>query len=566
MTVHRLTRGSLEIWRFALFLGVSLWTCGFAFTQANHRPQVPARDLAEKEKGKETTLRGCLGARPGMYYDLVADEGGWYYLLKGNTSILDKFAGKEISVRGYEDGSLPHAFRVTGLSEVFDTPCPAFKPSLSHTAWHTEENRKYGIKFAYPDDLQRAAPPEPGVVEGNFVTDQKVMAVAHLTIPAKIYPDSNFGGGSFAIFVNPEIGNDPSCRQFGFSDPEFTSTHVIGGIHYSEAQRDGIAAGSSSASRYFHTFQNGLCYELYFEFWEGSPANIERKVRVVQEKDQISLIESLIAGVNFFRPATAPQKERNPRAAPRVTQFAASTQTADDATNRGQITFSWTTQDADYVELSYQCPPPPAPPAPPEVVIVEHGFPWSCENASPVFKSGAVQSRTPNGSATIGFGNYHRIDPISIIVRLTPFSHGKAYPDSAKSISIQIDPHNPFPEGVPAANGRVVVSYPVSADGTTTLKQGSSLTVRWTDTVPGDPCVNLYLVQDDGRGGQTYRLQLGGQCFMPASGGSYTWTIPVKYSGSGFRIYSRAPGGGPSGLGPPFSIERAAAAPKPGGL
>jgi hypothetical protein len=555
LTYDQQIRRRRRLLGFALFAAFILLE-GFGFAQFRGKPKNPKRPLPGT--GEEITLRGCLDARPGRYYSLVADHGGWYYYLKGNTSILDKYNGKEISVRGREEyDSFPHSFSVTTLDGVFKDACPLFKPSFSHAAWHAKENRKNGISFAFPDDLEQTSLPESGPLRGNFVTDQKFV-IAYLTIPAELYPNSVFGGGFFAIFVDPEISNSASCRQFGFSDPQFASSHIIGGIQYSEAQTDGLAGPRSSASRYFHTLQNGLCYELNFEFWEANPGNIEHKIRVLREKDRMNLMQTLISRVSYFRPAHLLVRRRNPRTVPQVTEFSASAQTADDATNHGEITLTWATQNADYVELSFLCPPSPSPKSPPGVVILEdQGFPVGCDNASPPFKSTVVRNRAPSGSQAVIFGNHGRIDPITVVIKMTPFSYAKAYPSSSKSILIQVDPYNPFPDGVPSADGQVLLSYPVSADGTSELQQGSSLIIHWRDVLPRDPCVNLYLVQDDGRGGEGYRLQLGGKCFTPESGGSCTWTIPDRYSGPGYRIFARSPGGAASGLGPPFSIDPA---------
>ncbi|HYW65545.1 MAG TPA: hypothetical protein VFB10_02475 [Candidatus Dormibacteraeota bacterium] len=58
-----------------------------------------------------------------------------------------------------------------------------------------------------------------------------------------------------------------------------------------------------------------------------------------------------------------------------------------------------------------------------------------------------------------------------------------------------------------------------------------------------------------GGGAQIFRQQLAHQCLAPARGGSYSWTIPNKYSGTGFRIFAAAPGRTSSALGAPFKIE-----------
>lgn len=547
----------LQIRRLVFYLGISFLASSAGLAQPGGPPQQPVTHQSEEATPKENTMRGCLGGRPNdRFYYLVADDTGYFYFLDGNTSLLKDYVGKEISVRGRETkAALPGSFDVTSVKQVFDVPCPTWKPSFNGAAWHTEKNRKYGIEFSYPHDLTPIQPPaqEPFWLDGNFVTDQKVVHLAELKIPWKVYRNTNFAGGTFAIFVNPEIGNAPSCRQFGFSDPRLTSSYAFHGIHYTEARRGTGAMGTEFSEYRFHTFQNGLCYELAFVLSEINPGTSERKSRVMREMDERNLIQALIERVQFSRPTAVPVRKNNPQAVPRITRFVASSHTADDATNRGEITFSWTTQDADYVELSFKCIPPMAGRLP-AAVVLENGYPDGCGNASPHFKDTAVKYRAPNSSRTVLFGDNRPLDPITIIVKLTPYSCGKAYPGSAMSIPIKVNPRNRFPEGVPAPDGKVVVSYPVRADGTTKLQQGTSLTIHWTEAAPRDSCVNLFLIQDVGAGKWAYRMQLPDRCFSPARGGSHTWTIPDRFSGAGFRIYAREPGGPTSGWGEPFSI------------
>jgi hypothetical protein len=61
--------------------------------------------------------------------------------------------------------------------------------------------------------------------------------------------------------------------------------------------------------------------------------------------------------------------------------------------------------------------------------------------------------------------------------------------------------------------------------------------------------------------GQHYVAQIVNKCLQPAASGSYTWTIPDKYSGASFRIYAVAPGRMSSAFGPGFAIVKAE--PKP---
>lgn len=512
---------------------------------------------AHAEKEHKTTLRGCLSGGPGKFY-IASVDGDQLYELRGNTSALIRYVGKEISVQGEKDVStqpLP-SFEVIRVKEALDTPKPSLSPSFSNPSmWHRETNQTYGIKFAHPDGLSGVSASELSTLQANFVADQNVVTVSRLEISREVYPHTNFVGGAFAIFVNPEITNAQSCSEFGDSDPQFRSSYSLGNIQYTRMTIDSVAAGTTYGNEYFHTFQNGLCYELAFDFGEYNTAyeDLGCTVPVMREEDELKLIEPLIAGISFIHPTIAVARQSNPHAVPRVTQFEASSKTADDVTNRGQITFSWSTQDADYVEFSYQCVPAPSKGG---VVIQEEGGSRDCENSSLRTYLRDSLNSSPNASQNIGFGNFHQSDPVSVIVTITPFSHAIPYPDSSKSITIQVDPDNPFPKGVPTANGNILLTYSPSTNEKGDYQQGSSLTIGWTDERFRDRCVNLYLVQDDGRGGESYRLQIAGNCLRPARSGSYSWTIPDKYSGFGYRIFAGTPGGTSTGLGPSFTIIR----------
>lgn len=510
------------------------------------------------EQGAEqnTTLMGCLGGSPGKFGITFSPNGEWY-TLTGNTSGLARYVGKQVTVEGKKHVSTrpPSSFEVVRIDKVFATPRPRLNPAFSNPSiWHSERSPAYGIAFAYPEGTSRFSDSELGVLQPGFVSGKNVTAIASFLIPPDVYPYKSFGGGTFAIFVNPAITNAGSCSEFGVSDPRFRSSHSVSGIQYTVMTMRGGAAGTVYSNRSFHTFQNGICYEVAFRLIEPEPGNYPDgcMIPMITEADEDKLIEPFLARVSFFPPTIALAKESNPHAAPRVTEFKASSETADDATNRGQITFSWSTRDADYVGLSYTCVPAPTGPG---VVITEGGVQRDCEN-SKLRYSDLVPNRSPNGSANVLFGSFHLPDPISVSITVTPFSHGMPYPDSSKSVKIRIDPYNPFPEGVPAANGNIVITYSPNANAKGNYRQGSPLTIRWTDALARDPCVDLYLVQQDGSGRGSYRVQIGGRCFSPSRSGSYAWTIPDKYLGSGYRIFARTPGGTSSGLGPRFSIMR----------
>ncbi len=225
--------------------------------------------------------------------------------------------------------------------------------------------------------------------------------------------------------------------------------------------------------------------------------------------------------------------------------------------DRGVANLSWTTEGADYVELSYRCSAFGL-----GVVIAEQGGSGgrNCENDSKPITPQTQQLNHPaNSELELGVANFHHDDPISIVVTLTSFSHGAAFPAGRKSITISVAPFNPFPKGIPSSTANISLTY--SGGPKDSYEQGVSLTLTWTDTLSRDSCVNLLLVQDRGNGLQ-YAGRVSPECVRPAAAGTYTWTIPGRYSGSGFRVYAAAPGVQSSGIGPVFSIVKTGTNPK----
>ena len=77
----------------------------------------------------------------------------------------------------------------------------------------------------------------------------------------------------------------------------------------------------------------------------------------------------------------------------------------------------------------------------------------------------------------------------------------------------------------------------IGPKGGETLTQGSQYTVVWNSANP-PATVNLNLVQSGGSG-TSYLYQIASA--VP-NNGSYAWTVPSNYSGSGFEMYITAVG------------------------
>jgi hypothetical protein len=527
---------------FLLVLG------SIARTQTGSKEATPSNQVTPA--GTETTVDGCLYGGPTEFE--LSDANGNVYSLHGQNSALQKYVGEEISVQGIEreERDRMYSVNVVSVKEVFKAPKPRLSESITDRSnWHTQSSEKYGVKFGVPTFPQATMADVEGLWS-NFVAEPWTVALASVGIPREIYPETNFVGGAFLLSVNPQITNRESCDKFGTSDERFLSSRVISGIRYSEMTVGDAAAGTGYDSFYFHTFQHGLCYEVAFRFggYNTSTQDLGCRVPIVDEQDRTRVIDEFMGRISFSRPESGSRQVLELTQIPTVISFTASSDVADDAKNRSSITFSWSTKNADYVEFSYDCSVVGL-----GVVILEGGGgSRNCRNdPKPISPDPREFTHAPNSTTDTAFGNSSQEDPISIAVTITPFSHGTAYPAASKSITISVDPFNPFPKGIPSSTANIALTY--SGTPRKSHEQGSSLTVNWTDTLSRDSCVNLFLVQDSGNGLQ-YVGRVSRECLQPATAGSYTWTIPSKYSGSGFRIYAAAPGLTSSALGPVFGI------------
>ncbi|MGA9978168.1 MAG: hypothetical protein WBQ08_06000 [Candidatus Sulfotelmatobacter sp.] len=306
MTI-RLARRHSNIERALQWGGACLLVYTSALAQGRTPPQVPS--ASQKNEGQPVV--GCLAGTPGAF--TLSDSEGNVYGLTGRTSGLEKYAGDEISVQGTKDEST-QTLEVSSFKEIFRAPGPRLSSSFSNRSnWGTQTNRKFGIKFALPrfPNSTAASGPDTMVVATHayFAAVEGTVTLAWLDIPAGIYPDTNFIGASFAIFVNPQITNRQSCEQFGGQsgeiDPQSLSSRTINGVRYAElTEREG-AAGKFYSGYSFHSFQNNLCYELSFALGMHNPEIVPCTVSVMGEKDYLNVIESLAGRVSFFPPTTA---------------------------------------------------------------------------------------------------------------------------------------------------------------------------------------------------------------------------------------------------------------------
>lgn len=560
-------RAPLAGWPLVLF--VCLFLVSAAFSQ-----QIGDATTANPGGDRPIELMGCLNGSIGEYKFSLATDKGWF-VLTGQTSELRDDVGREVVLEGKRGDDLtisgfdiPRSFNVARLVQVVPVPTPQLSAAFTNrAAWQADINEQYGIEFAHPTTMTAAEDTTPPV-QANFVTQDETKVVSTFTIPRDAYTNANLLGGSFTIFVNRNITDRPTCMQFGAPGPskEAAKQYSAGGLEYMEVTGGGGGMGTWEGDYYFHVFEHGLCYELQFEVatFSARTADTGCNIPLLNTDQEINLVRPLLDTVKFLRPTVSPKLPSTPASKPEVVGFSASDQVADDALNRGVITVAWATKGAENIELTYSCVDPAAAEqgGVSSVVISEGGRERQCRNV-PSFKtrSGGPLYRSPTGSIDLGLGYFNHDEPTTVIVTVTPFARAIAYPTASKSLTLTIDPYNPFSRGIPTETQNMTLSYEPGADGQAVYAQGSAMKINWTDQRTQDPCVNLYLVQDSPMGAEKFLVQinltLAVGCLKPASRGSYTWTVTSKYTGRGFRILARTPGGTSGALGPSFEIARA---------
>jgi hypothetical protein len=248
--------------------------------------------------GEIQTVDGCL-YNLGQFESVGTDYG---YELHGDTAALEKHLGEEVRLTGVarKKSENMYSLDVTSVKTVFKAPI-LYLPSVITDAsnWKTQVNEKYGVKFGLPTfpSYMKAGGAAPGP---NSVAEPGTVTLAGLDIPSGIYPKSNFTGGTFLLFVNPTITNRGSCQKFATFDPRSISYHTIAGTAYSETSEGDAAAGSSSDTEYFHTFQNGMCFEIALTTGFYDTSNQDLGCRVPIPGDAAKLIDEFVSRISYF--------------------------------------------------------------------------------------------------------------------------------------------------------------------------------------------------------------------------------------------------------------------------
>jgi hypothetical protein len=419
-----------------LILILVLLSCHYVAGQTP--PLGGASQQQRQDRAAKVETVGCLSNESGKL-KLTDEDGNVYYLI-GRTAWLKNHLGDQLAVTGIEahpperptDNSVPETtLRVSDVQTVLHRNPSGVRPLLGDpSSWRTSTNRTYGVGFRFPKTFE-VAESQDASVQSNFVTRYPSAAVPieNLTVPEDTYPSSNFHGGRFDAMVDPSIDNRGTCEQFTSFWPEHSSLRTIRGIEYTQTLFVEGSTAHASPLYYFHTFQNGLCYEFDFEFFEadGTGMMLPCEIQWVSEKNEFELMESVLSRIAFVKPEFKPVREPKRTVPPVITSFTPSPVTFDSLE---RVTVSWSSEGADSVRIRYQC---------------VKGLSILGPDGSEEMKCGQLVPRNldPVGSATFVLLNQSNSpSSLSFVVTVEPFVNGAGYAKNSKSLSIPVIPHS----------------------------------------------------------------------------------------------------------------------------
>ncbi len=222
------------------------------------------------------TLVGCWGGG-GESYGLSAVEslseyfrevhsrGGASadtYRLTGDISRLDHL-GPYVRISGTLQPDDKGNDRVRTIKVESVTVLSVPDATLNRSISRTSSRRKYrdsanGVAYSPPDAFPRTS--SCCRLRGpNFAGHTNAATLAGFEIPNDAWGPSVFAGGTFAIYVAPEITNAANCYKFGQSYPDDQLlSESIHGVRYARLLQ---SDSPPEETDFYHAFENGRCYE-----------------------------------------------------------------------------------------------------------------------------------------------------------------------------------------------------------------------------------------------------------------------------------------------------------------
>ena len=170
---------------------------------------------------------------------------------------------------------------------------PAKKKHARIRKMATYSDATYGVSFRYPDNYILKTGDEPqknlaglGPVETDFVQPGGT-TLAAVELPRNAYPGSHVSSAYFSVSVNPNL-SEAECQQFSSfdsssatDDPNSQPAAKVGSMEFSQTEE----TLKDFDSKYYHTFQNGTCYE--FGLGMGNVLNGDKRELTEAEYERV---------------------------------------------------------------------------------------------------------------------------------------------------------------------------------------------------------------------------------------------------------------------------------------
>jgi len=183
------------------------------------------------------------------------------------------------------------------------------KTAKKHSSVVTYKDDTYGVSFAYPrkytlksgEDLKSNS----GLDTMNFVQPGGFAAVS-VELPDDAYPGTDLASAFFQVNVHKGLG-EGECAQFATPESKPDDKNVaqaseveIGDMDFREVENISGESTKQVDTKYYHTFENGACYEFALGLttaWDGN----EDGVNLVDREEVFRRLEKILAGVKITR-------------------------------------------------------------------------------------------------------------------------------------------------------------------------------------------------------------------------------------------------------------------------
>lgn len=228
-------------------------------------------------------------------------------------SACSKQSSKSALVAVSGPASTPATPAVTATSALTATAVPSAptkKTSKKRPANVTYSDANSGISFKYPRKFaltsgDKAQPQLAAVgdVPMNFVQPGGV-TVATVALPAGSYPGTDFASAFFNVNVNHNI-SEQECEHFAFVDtsnadgePVDAEKVTIGSTGMEMTSNFSASAVRQAETQYYHSYQNGACYEYVLGLGTEGFAT-EGEIEHVNRDEVFAKLEKILATVTI---------------------------------------------------------------------------------------------------------------------------------------------------------------------------------------------------------------------------------------------------------------------------